>query len=118
MQSPEKTITPRPASRIAYVHMALPPFPASRVVGIGHDARAAGGDEAGHVALCVLDVEILRAVAVHGQRAGRVVGEVQLIAAPRQLHQLVAPACVAVIFSNRDTLTGEERPGMYYFSCF
>ena len=40
------------------------------VVGVGHDARAAGADEAGHVALCVLDVEILRAVAVHGQRAG------------------------------------------------
>ena len=40
------------------------------VVGVGHDARAAGGDEAGHVALRVLDVEILRAVAVHGQRAG------------------------------------------------
>ena len=60
------------------------------VVGVGHDARAAGADKAGHVALRVLDVEILRAVAVHGQRAGRVVGEVQLIAAPRQLHQLVA----------------------------
>ena len=30
------------------------------VVGVGHDARAAGGDEAGHVALRVLDVEVLR----------------------------------------------------------
>ena len=40
------------------------------VVGVGHDARAACADEAGHVALRVLDVEILRAVAVHGQRAG------------------------------------------------
>ena len=40
------------------------------VVGVSHDARAACGDKAGHVALCVLDVEILRAVAVHGQRAG------------------------------------------------
>ena len=66
------------------------------VVGVGHDARAAGGDEAGHVALRVLDVEILRAVAVHGQRASRVVGEVQLIAAPRQLHQLVAQIMVIV----------------------
>ena len=46
------------------------------VVGVGHDARAAGADEAGHVALRVLDVEVIRAVAVHGQRAGRVVGEV------------------------------------------
>ena len=40
------------------------------VVGVGHDARAAGIDEAGHVALRVLDIEILCAVAVHGQRAG------------------------------------------------
>ena len=67
-----------------------------RVVGVGHDARAAGADKAGHVALRVLDVEILRAVVVHGQRAGRVVGEVQLIAAPRQLHQLVAQIMVIV----------------------
>ena len=40
------------------------------VVGVSHDARAAGIDKAGHVTLCVPDVEILRAVAVHGQRAG------------------------------------------------
>ena len=66
------------------------------VVGVGHNARAAGGDETGHVALRVLDVEILRAVAVHGQRAGRVVGKVQLIAAPRQLHQLVVQIMVIV----------------------
>ena len=66
------------------------------VVGVGHDARAACADEAGHVALCVLDVKIFRAVAVHGQRAGRVVGEVQLIAAPRQLHQLVAQIMVII----------------------
>ena len=66
------------------------------VVGVGHDARAAGIDKAGHVALRVLDVEVLRAVAVHGQRAGRVVGEVQLIAAPRQLHQLVAQIMVII----------------------
>ena len=32
------------------------------VVGVGHDARAAGADKAGHIALCVLDVEVLRAV--------------------------------------------------------
>ena len=40
------------------------------VVGVGHDAHAACADEAGHVALRVLDVEILRAVVAHGQRAG------------------------------------------------
>ena len=66
------------------------------VVGVGHDARAAGADKAGHVALRVLDVEILRSIVIHGQRAGRVVGEVQLIAAPRQLHQLVAQIMVIV----------------------
>ena len=66
------------------------------VVGVGHDARATGADEAGHVSLRVLDVEILRAVVVHGQRAGRVVGKVQLIAAPSQLHQLVAQIMVII----------------------
>ena len=94
---------------------------APRVVGVGHNARAAGGDETGHVALRVLDVEILRAVAVHGQRAGRVVGEVQLIAAPRQFHQLVAQIMVIVrraVDSLRDALAvgivavGDIRPGL------
>ena len=91
------------------------------VVGVGHDARAAGADKAGHVALCVLDVEILRAVAVHGRRAGRVVGEVQLIAAPRQLHQLVAQIMVIVrraVDGFRDALAvgivavGDIHPGL------
>ena len=77
------------------------------VVGVGHDAGAAGADKAGHVALRVLDIEILRAVVIHGQRAGRVVGEVQLIAAPRQLHQLVAQIMVIVgraVDGSRDAL--------------
>ena len=91
------------------------------VVGISHDTRAAGGDETGHVALCVLDIEILRAVVAHGQRAGRVVGEVQLIAAPRQLHQLVAQIMVIVrraVDGFRDALAvgivgiGDIRPGL------
>ena len=91
------------------------------VVGVGHDAGAAGGDEAGHVALCVLDVEILRAVVVHGQRAGRVVGEVQLIAVPRQLHQLVTQIMVIIgraVDGLRDALAvgivavGDIRPGL------
>ena len=68
----------------------------------------------------VLDVEVLRAVAVHGQRAGRVVGEVQLIAAPRQLHQLVAQIMVIVrraVNGFHDALAavivavGDIRPG-------
>ena len=77
------------------------------VVGVGHDARAAGADETGHIALCVPDVEILRAVVVHGQRTGRVVGEAQLIAAPRQFHQLVAQIVIVVrstIHDLRDAL--------------
>ena len=91
------------------------------VVGVSHDARAAGIDEAGHVALCVLDIEILRAIVVHGQRAGRVVGEVQLIAAPRQLHHLVAQIMVIVrraVDGFRDALAvgiiavGDIRPGL------
>ena len=91
------------------------------VVGVSHDARAAGADETGHVALCILDVEVLRAVAVHGQRAGRVVGKVQLIAAPRQLHQLVAQIMVIVgraVDGFRDALAvgivavGDIRPGL------
>ena len=95
------------------------------VVGVGHNARAAGIDEAGHVALCVLDVEILRAVAVHGQRAGRVVGEVQLIAAPRQLHQLVAQIMVIIrravdSFCDAPAVgivsVGDIRPGLAHSS--
>ena len=77
------------------------------VVGVGHDARAAGADKTGHVALRVLDIEILCAVAVHGQRAGRVVGKVQLIAVPCQLDQLVAQIVVVVrsaIHDLRDAL--------------
>ena len=95
------------------------------VVGVAHDARAAGIDEAGHVALRVLDIEILCAVAVHGQRAGRVVGEVQLIAAPRQLHQLVAQIMVIIgraVDGFRDALAvgivavGDIRPGLAHSS--
>ena len=65
--------------------------------------------------------EILRAVVVHGQRAGRVVGEVQLIAAPRQFHQLVAQIVIVVrstIHDLRDALAvgivaiGDIRPGL------
>ena len=65
-------------------------------------------------------IEVLRAVVVHGQRAGRVVGEVQLVAAPRQLHQLVAQIMVIVrraVNGFRDALAigivavGDIRPG-------
>ena len=91
------------------------------VVGVGHDAGATGIDEAGHVALRVLDVEILRAVAVHGQRTGRVVDKVQLIAAPRQLHQLVTQIMVIIrraVDGLRDApavgivAVGDIRPGL------
>ncbi len=65
--------------------------------------------------------EILRAVVVHGQWASRVVGEVQLIAAPRQLHQLVAQIMVIIrraVDGLRDALAvgivaiGDIRPGL------
>ena len=91
------------------------------VVGVGHDAGTAGVDHAGHVALCVLDVEVLRAVVVHRCRADGVIGEVQLIAAPRQLHQLVAHIMVIVgrtVDGFRDALAvgivavGNIRPGL------
>ena len=91
------------------------------IKGVGHDSRAAGVDHAGHVALRVLDVEVLRSIAVHGQRAGRVVGKVQLVAAPRQLHQLVAQIMVIVrraVDGLRDALAvgivaiGDIRPGL------
>ena len=91
------------------------------VVGVGHNARAAGADKAGHVALRVLDIEILCAVAVHGQRAGRVVGEVQLVATPRQLHQLVAQIMAIIrraVDGFRDApavgivAVGDIRPGL------
>ena len=91
------------------------------VVGVSYDARAAGIDEAGHVALRVLDVEVLCAVAVHGQRADGVIGEVQFIAAPRQLHQLVAQIMVIIrraVDSLRDALAvgivaiSDTRPGL------
>ena len=80
---------------------------APRVVGVGHNARAAGGDETGHVALGVLDIEILRAIVIHRQRTSRIIGEVHLIFAPCQLDQLVAQIVVVVrsaIHDLRDAL--------------
>ena len=66
------------------------------VVGVGHDARAAGADETGHIALCVPDVEILRAVVVHGRRADGVIGEVQFITVPCHLDQLTIQIIVVI----------------------
>ena len=95
------------------------------VVGVGHDARAAGADETGHVALCVLDVEVLRAVVVHRCRADGVIGEVQLIAAPRQFHQLVAQIMVIIrravdSFCDAPAVgivaVGDIRPGLAHSS--
>ena len=66
-------------------------------------------------------IEVLRAVVVHGQRVGRVVGKVQFIAAPRQLHQLVAQIMVIIrraVNGFRDALAvgivavGDIRPGL------
>ena len=50
---------------------------APRVIGVRHHLRAAAVDQSGHVALCVLQVEVFRAVVDDGHEPQRVVGEVQ-----------------------------------------
>ena len=50
---------------------------APRIVGIRHHLRAAAVDQSGHVALRVLQIEILRAIVGDGHGADLVVGEVQ-----------------------------------------
>lgn len=50
---------------------------APRIVGIRHHLRAAAGHKTGHVALRVLQVEVLRAIIGNGHGPQRVVGEVQ-----------------------------------------
>ena len=66
------------------------------VVGVGHHLGAAGIHKTGNVALGVLQIEILDAVIRHGRRAQRVVGKVQLVAAPGHLRQLIAQVRVVV----------------------
>lgn len=51
------------------------------VIGIGHHLRAAAVDQPGHVALCILQVEILRAVVGDGHGADLIVGKMQSCAA-------------------------------------
>ena len=50
---------------------------APRVIGVRHHLRAAAVDQPGHVALRVLQIEILRAIVGDGHGADLVVGEVQ-----------------------------------------
>ena len=47
------------------------------VIGISNHLRAAAVDQPGHVALCILQVEVLRAIIGDGHGADLVVGEVQ-----------------------------------------
>ena len=54
---------------------------APRVVGVRHHLRAAAVDQPGHIALCILQVEVLRAIIGDGHGADLVVGEVQRRAA-------------------------------------
>ena len=53
------------------------------VIGVCHHLRAAAVDQSGHVALRVLQIEILRAIVGDGHGANFVVGEVQGRAAVR-----------------------------------
>ena len=50
---------------------------APRIVGIRHHLRAAAVDQPGHVALRVLQVEVLRAIIGDGHVADLIVGKVQ-----------------------------------------
>ena len=50
---------------------------APRIVGIGHHLCAAAVDQSGHIALRVLQVEVLRTIVCDGHEADLVVGEVQ-----------------------------------------
>ena len=56
---------------------------APRIVGVRHHLRAAAVDQPGHIALRVLQVEILRAIVGDGHGADLIVGEVQGRAAVR-----------------------------------
>ena len=56
---------------------------APRVIGVRHHLRTAAVDQSGHVALRVLQVEILRAVVGDGHGADLVVGKMQSCAAVR-----------------------------------
>ena len=47
------------------------------VIGVRHHLRAAAIDQPGHIALCVLQIEILRAIVSDGHGADFVVSEVQ-----------------------------------------
>ena len=66
------------------------------VIGVGHHLSAAGIDKTGNVALGIFQVEIPVAVVRHRRRAQRVVGKVQLVAAPGHLRQLIAQVRVVV----------------------
>ena len=53
------------------------------VIDVGHHLGAAGVHKTGNVALGVLQIEILDAIMRHGRRASGVVGKMQLVAARR-----------------------------------
>ena len=56
---------------------------APRVVGVGYHLCAAAVDQPGHIALCILQIEILRAIVGDGHGADLVVGKMQSCAAVR-----------------------------------
>ena len=51
------------------------------VIGVRHHLRAAAVDQPGHVALCILQVEVLRTIVGDGHGADLVVGKMQSCAA-------------------------------------
>ena len=69
---------------------------APRAVGIGNHLCPRAVYQPGHIALGVLEVEILRAVKVYGHGSNGIVGKVHPIGTPGHFHQLVAQIVVVV----------------------
>ena len=57
------------------------------IVDIGHNRVPVAVHDLNHIALRILDVQICGPIIRHGRRAQRVVGKVQLAAAPGHLRQ-------------------------------
>ena len=53
------------------------------IIGVGYHLCAAAVDQPGHIALCILQIEILRAIVGDGHGADLVVGKMQSCAAVR-----------------------------------
>ena len=81
---------------------------APRTVGIGNHFRPCAVRQSGHIALGVLEVEILRTVKVYGHGPNSIIGEVHPIGTPGHFHQLVAQIVVVIsgaVYGFGNTLT-------------